>query len=543
MMLCIDKITCVRMYLLIEFYWQERIGELERELPAIADEQEEIQRQRKIAWMRETLMAVVVSEEQGEVERFRKWDLDILPHRRLIKEGMELPDSMKTKPRFRNMQRMALDDAFKEAEHPFRVVFVCAMWLTGFDVPSLATIYLDKPLKAHTLMQAIARANRVNAGKNNGLIVDYCGILRYLRKALATFAGVGDDGHGGGGGENDPVRPDEELLADLVATIRVIRSFLVGRGASLNDVITKSGFERNAAILAAKEAVNENDESRKRFEVMCRELFKKFKACINIEGVSGVRDDYHAITMVYRSLQEDREQADITDIIRQFHHLVDAAIEVIPSQLSEASEPFDISKIDFERLRKEFERSRIKRSAVQNLSQAIENKLRRLMERNPLRTDFQRHYEEIVKAYNQEKDRPSIEKSFEELVRLVQELDEEESRAVREGLTEESLAIFDLLKKEELTPKERGRIKRVAKELLETLKAEKLRIDHWQEKESTRDAVRAEIRNFLWSDDTGLPVECYTEAEVQERAEEIFRHVYRAYPVVPSPFYEKTVAA
>lgn len=543
MMVCIDKITCVRIYLLIEFYWQVRIGELERELPSLADEQEEIQLQRKIAWMRETLMAVVVSEEQGEVEKFRKWDLDILPHRRLIKEGVELPDSMKTKPRFRNMQRMALDDAFKEAEHPFRVVFVCAMWLTGFDVPSLATIYLDKPLKAHTLMQAIARANRVNAGKNNGLIVDYCGILRHLRHALATFAGVGDDGRGGDGGENEPVRPDEELLADLVEAIRVIRSFLVGRGASLDDIITKSGFDRNAAILAAKEAANENDESRKRFEVMCRELFKKFKASINIEGINGVREDYHAITMVYRSLQEDREQADITDIIRQFHHLVDAAIEVIPSQLSEASEPFDISKIDFERLRREFERSRVKSTAVQNLSQAIENKLRRLMERNPLRTDFQRHYEGIVEAYNREKDRPSIEKTFEELVRLVQELDEEESRAVREGLTEESLAIFDVLKKEELTPQERGRIKRVARELLETLKAEKLRIDHWQEKESTRDAVRTAIEDFLWSDATGLSVEFYTEEEVKERSEEIFRHVYRAYPTIPSPFYEKTVAA
>ncbi len=543
MMVCIDKITCVRMYLLIEFYWQERIRELERELPAIADEQEEIQRQRKIAWMRETLMAVMVSEEQGEVEKFRKWDLDILPHRRLIKEGMELPDSMKAKPRFRNMQRMALDDAFKEAEHPFRVVFVCAMWLTGFDVPSLATIYLDKPLKAHTLMQAIARANRINAGKNNGLIVDYCGILRHLRKALATFAGVGDDGHEGGGGETDPARPNEELLADLVETITIIRSFLVGRGASLDDIITKSGFDRNALILAAKEAANENDEIPKRFEVMCRELFKKFKACINIEGVNEVRPDYHAITMVYRSLQEDREQADITDIIRQFHHLVDAAIEVIPSQLSEASEPFDISKIDFERLRQEFERSRIKRTAVQNLSQAIDNKLRRLMERNPLRTNFQRHYEEIVDAYNREKDRPSIEKTFEELVRLVQELDQEESRAVREGLDEESLAIFDLLKKQELIPQERGRIKKVAKGLLETLKAEKLRIDHWQEKESTRDAVRAAIQDFLWSDDTGLPVESYTEEEVKGRAEEIFRHVYRVYPRIPSPFYEKTVAA
>ena len=91
---------------------------------------------------------------------------------------------------------MDLDEAFKEEEHPFRIAIVCAMWLTGFDVPSLATLYLDKPLKAHTLMQAIARANRVNEGKNNGLIVDYCGILKNLRKALATFADPGDGGHG-----------------------------------------------------------------------------------------------------------------------------------------------------------------------------------------------------------------------------------------------------------------------------------------------------------------------------------------------------------
>ncbi|MEI7695123.1 MAG: type I restriction enzyme endonuclease domain-containing protein [Chlorobium sp.] len=333
------------------------------------------------------------------------------------------------------------------------------------------------------------------------------------------------------------------MSGPMMRPMMVIRSFLVGRGASLDDVIGKSGFERNAAILAAKETANENDESRKRFEVMCRELFKKFKACINIEGINGVRADYHAITMVYRSLQEDREQADITDIIRQFHHLVDAAIEVIPSQLSEASEPFDISKIDFERLRLEFERSRVKRTAIQNLSQAIDNKLRHLMERNSLRTNFQHHYEDIVEAYNREKDRPSIEKTFEELVRLVQELDEEESRAVREGLDEESLAIFDLLKKQELTPQERGRIKKVAKGLLETLKGEKLKIDHWQEKESTRDAVRTAIHDFLWSEATGLPVESYTEEDVKVRAEEIFRHVYRVYSRIPSPFYEKTVAA
>ncbi len=364
MLVCIDKITCVRMHRLIEFYWQERIKTLEKELRAVTDEQEVILKQRQIEWMRETKAAVVVSEEQGEVDRFRKWDLDITPHRRLIKEGIELPESMRTEPRFRTMQRMDLDEAFKEREHPFRIAIVCAMWLTGFDVPSLSTLYLDKPLKAHTLMQAIARANRVSEGKNNGLIVDYCGILKNLRKALATFAGTGDTGHGEGHGETDPARPEEELLADLAEAIAYVRGFLDERGASLNDIIEKTGFERNAAIVAAKEAANENDETRKRFEVMCREVFKKFKACLNVQGVNTHRADYDAINVVYKSLQADREQADISDIIQQLHQVVDAAVEVRDQEDKTDNGVYDISQIDFDRLRKEFERSPAKHTTV-----------------------------------------------------------------------------------------------------------------------------------------------------------------------------------
>ena len=248
MLVCIDKVTCVRMHGLIERYWGERIVELEAECAQAPGEQEAIYLQRQIDWMRETRAAVVVSEEQGEVEKFRRWDLDIIPRRRLIKEGMDLPAAMRGKPRFRNMQRMAVDDAFKEPEHPFRIVIVCAMWLTGFDVPSLATLYLDKPLKAHSLMQAIARANRVNEGKNNGLIVDYCGVLKHLRKALATFAGTRGEGGGNGGGI-DPARPDEELLADLAEAIALVRAFLDQGGAPLDDVIRQDGFARNAAIV------------------------------------------------------------------------------------------------------------------------------------------------------------------------------------------------------------------------------------------------------------------------------------------------------
>ena len=536
MVVCIDKITCVRMYNLISKYWDERIAELTAGLSSAADEQEEVYRSRQIEWMQETRTAVVVSEEQGEVEKFRRWDLDITQHRRLIKDGIDLPESMRQKPQFRNMQRMALDEAFKEEGHPFRIVIVCAMWLTGFDVPSLSTLYLDKPLKAHTLMQAIARANRVNEGKNNGLVVDYCGILKNLRRALATFAGQPDSGHGEGG-ETEPAKPEEELLADLLEAISFVRAFLNERSASLDDIITKTGFERNAAIIAAKEAANENDETRKRFEVMCREVFKKFKACINVKGVNAHRAEYDAINVVYKSLQQDREKADITDIIRQLHRVVDEAIETQPERTGDESEVYDISKIDFERLRKEFEHSPAKRTTVQNLKQAIERRLQRLMEQNPLRTDFQRHYEDIVTEYNREKDRVTIERTFEALIRFFNKLDEEESRAVREGLDEESLAIFDLLKKRDLNSSDIKRIKAVAVELLGRLKAEKLRIDHWRDKESTRDAVRIAIRDFLWREDTGLPVSSYTEDEVNAKAEEVFRHIYRAYPTIPSPYY------
>jgi type I restriction enzyme R subunit len=541
MLVCVDKVTCVRMCDLIVKYWDERITELKARLVAATDEQEEVFLQRQINWMRDTRTAVVVSEEQGEVDKFRKWDLDIKPHRKLIKEGFDLPESMRKKPQFRNMQRMDLDDAFKEEEHPFRIAIVCAMWLTGFDVPCLSTLYLDKPLKAHTLMQAVARANRVNEGKNNGLVVDYGGILKHLRKALATFAGT--QAGGGQNGETDPAKPDEELLADLAETTAFVRAFLEERDASLDDVIQKTGFARNAAIVVCKEAANENDETRKRFEVMCREVFKKFKASINVEGVNTHRADRDAINIVYKSLQRDQEQADITDIIRQLHQVVDEAIETQPDRVGEESEPYDISRIDFDRLKQEFERSPRKNSTVQNLKQAIEQRLQRLLQQNPLRTDFQRHYEDIVADYNREKDRVTIEKTFEALLKLVQELDEEDSRAVREGLDEESLALFDLLKKPDLTANDIKRIKEVAVELLSKLKAKKLRVDHWREKEATRDAVRLTIRDYLWDDATGLPVDAYTERDVNEKAEAVFQHVYRAYATVPSPFYSTGAVA
>ncbi|WP_439833193.1 type I restriction endonuclease subunit R [Aeromonas caviae] len=526
MLVCIDKITCVRMHKLIDGYWKEHIAQLEKDLPNAQDEQDDIWRHRQIDWMRETQIAVVVSEEQGEVDKFRKWDLDITPHRRLMKDGFLLGDG----------KRIDLESAFKKPEHPFRVAIVCAMWLTGFDVPTLSTLYLDKPLQAHTLMQAIARANRVAEGKNNGLIVDYCGILKNLRQALSTFAGRGDEGHGDEDGELDPTKPNEALLADLIEAIGFVRDFLRSQGFRLEDIVEKTGFARNAAIIEAKEAVNENDQTRKRFEIMAREVFNKFKSCINVPGVNGLRDPRDAINIIYKSLQADRGAADISDIMRQLHGIVDETIQTRTSA-GEGAGVYDISKIDFERLRLEFAKSPAKNTAVQGLKEVIEKRLNMLLMKNPLRTDFQAHYDKLVDEYNLEKDRLTIQKTFEALLKLVEELSAEEHRAMAEGLDEETLALFDLLSKPQLSKSETVKIKKVAAELLETLKAERLRVENWREKESARDAVKQKIFDFLFDDRTGLPVKDYSEDEIKILTENVFRHVYRAYPTVPSPIY------
>lgn len=515
MLVCIDKITCVRIHAVILEKWQAKIAELKKQIAKLSDEQSVMDMERKLAWMRETIMAVVVSEEQGEVDKFRKWKQDITPHRKLIKEGFETPDG----------KRLDVESAFKKEDHPFRVAIVCAMWLTGFDVPTLSTLYLDKPLKAHTLMQAIARANRVAEGKNNGLIVDYCGILKNLRKALATFAGHtgGDDTTGDPPPELDPVRPEEELLADLEEAIEAVRAFLDAKSFRLEDVLEKTGFERNKAIVEAKEVVNQNDETRKRFEIICREVFKKFKACLTIKAINNYRTACDAINIIYKSLQEDVEKADISGIMRELHAIIEESIEPV-SGVKEPTRLYDISKIDFERLRKEFERSPAKNTTVQSLKEVIEKKLLRMLMQNPARTNFQKHYEEIVEAYNSEKDRVTIEATFEALLKLVDALSEEEQRAVKEGLSEESLALFDLLLKPNLSKQEIDRIKKVAEGLYNTLNAEIARIQDFAAKQSTRDEIKIKIKDFLWDEKTGLP-ESFEPDEVDEKTEAVFKHL------------------
>lgn len=528
MFVCIDKITCVRMYDLIQKYWEEHLQRLTVERDKLVDDQELAQRNHQLQWMAKTKFAVVVSEEQNEQDRFKKWGLDITPHRKLMKDGFEIPGESK---------RLDMESAFKSVDHPFRVAIVCAMWLTGFDVKSLGTLYLDKPMRAHTLMQAIARANRVDEGKTNGLIVDYCGILKNLRKALATFAT--DSGEPGGDEGVDPAHPQEDLLKKLDESLTGISAHLAEQQAPLEDILTKSGFERNAAIEKSKNAVNENDEARKRFMVMARDVFGKFKACVHLPESNARRDLVEAVKIVYKSLLKDVEHADISHILQALHEEVDAAIKHADGKPEAKQETtlYDISQIDFDKLAKEFQRSKKKNSTVQNLKAAIESRLAKLLALNPMRKDLQARFEEIVAEYNREKDRVTIETSFQQLLLITKALNEEDRRAVSLGLDEETLALFDLLNKSELDKGSIEKLKNVAAGLLTTLKASLAEISDWQATEVNRDSVRLTIYDYLYADATGLPVDSYDEQEVEKLTDEVYQHIWRAYPRLPSPVY------
>lgn len=519
MFVTIDKVTAVRMHDFIKEAWNTRIEELQAQLREARDDQDRTIRMRQITWMRETEIAVVVSDEQGEVDRFRKWNLDILPHRKLMKDGFLLEDG----------SRLDVDSAFKREDHPFRVVIVCAMWLTGFDVPSLSTLYLDKPLQAHTLMQAIARANRVHEVKNNGLIVDYCGILKNLRKALSTFGGHTGDGEmdGEDGPVADPLHPEEELLEELGETIAHVRDQLTNNGFDLSTLITTTGFARNKAILDGKEAVNIDDETRKRFEISSRTVFRKYKACLTFEGVRAYRAESEAISFLYKTLQEDRDNADTSAIIQRLNAIVSEAIDV-KADVDSDDKIFDMSKINFELLRKEFEKSQTKRSDVQDIKSVVEDRLRKMLSANPLRTDFQERFDEIVRDYNKEKDKNTIEATFEYLMRLSAEMGEEEHRHVKEGLeSEEQLAIYDMLLKPELSKSDIKKIKSVAVSLLKELEKQMRDVQDIFSKVSTRDGFRQSIYDFLYDDRTGLPIDNYTEDDLHIKTDMLFEFFQR----------------
>ncbi|MCH2271062.1 MAG: type I restriction endonuclease subunit R [SAR324 cluster bacterium] len=502
MMICIDKATALRMYDKVRQHWDAMIEKLRSESDLALDEAKAELKQR-IAWMEETDMAVVVSQGQNEIAEMSDKGLDIRPHRRRIVE-----EDMETK--------------FKTPDDPFRLVFLCAMWMTGFDVPCCSTLYLDKPMRNHTLMQTIARANRVFPGKVSGLIVDYAGVFRNLELALAIY------GVGGSGGEK-PVEDKSALLAALRHALGETRQLCHDCGVDLSAIQAAEGFKRIGLLDDAVEALVTLEQNKRRYLDLANTVMRLYKAVLPDKTAREFALEVMPVKVIAEKIRALIPPADISQVMQRVETLLDQSIATEGYVISEKGTPYgaehflDLSAVDFEKLAEIFQTGR-KRTLNEKLKGTVGRKLMDMVRLNKTRMDFLEKYQSMIDAYNAGS--LNAEEFFQQLIAFAQSLDEEEQRGLSEQLSEEELVLFDLLTKPEIemNDADRDKVKTVARDLLNTLKAGKLVLD-WRKRQQSRAEVQVTIEKLL---DRGLP-SAYSPELFEQKTSIVFQHVYDAY--------------
>jgi type I restriction enzyme R subunit len=498
MFIAIDKATAVRVHDKVRKAWAARLASLRTQFArARAGERDALASQ--IRFMEETDMAVVVSQSQNEVADFQAMGLDITPHRlRMVREDLE------TK--------------FKDPESQLRLVFICAMWITGFDVPCCSTIYLDKPMRNHTLMQTIARANRVFGQKVNGLIVDYVGVFRDLQKALAIYGAAG-------GGAGSPVEDKKDLIRRLREAVAETTEFLGERKVEAAGILAAAGLSRVKLLDEAVEAVLVNDESKRKYLSLAAYVRRLYLAILPDVRAGEFAPVVTLLGVIAEKIRSLMPPVDISDVMKSVSDLLDRSIATdgyIIRAAKEEPQYLDLSKIDFDALRKHFVKSR-KRMEIERLRSSIEAKLARMVGLNKSRLDFQEKFERLIDEYNAGS--RNAEEIYEELLEFVKQLNVEERRHIVEQLTEEELALFDILMKPrlEMTRKEELEVKKVATEMLQKLKDEMIVLD-WRQRQQSRAAVRLCIEETL----DRLPG-AFTPDIYNAKCESIYQHVFDSY--------------
>ena len=507
MVISIDKATAVKMYDKVKKHWEDYRERLKAELRYTTTDKEHEALQARVRYMAETDMAVVISQSRNEIDDLRAKGVDILPHRR-------------------RMNDEDLDTKFKDPNDPFRIVFVCAMWMTGFDVPSCSTIYLDKPQRNHTLMQTIARANRVFGDKVNGLIVDYIGIFRDLERALAIYA-EGTDAAG-----SNPIRNKSELINQLRGEIAELREFCANLSIDLAkiDEAEPKTFERIQGIEDAVNSILINDETKGDYLQRAGNIFKRYKAILPDAAANEFRGICSLINIIAQRIRTLTPSVDPSDVREEIEDLLDRSI--VPTDYItevtgdyETDQMIDLSQIGFDQLRERF-KTRHKQIEVEKLRGTINKRLSEMIRFNKTRMDYQEKFEQMITEYNAGSTDVTL--LQEKLRALIEDLNAEEQRTIAEQLTEEELTVFDLLTRPmqselELTEVERDEVKAVSKKLLTTLKQGKLVLD-WRKRQQSCAAVRITVQEIL----DELP-ECYTPKIYDQRCEAVYQHIYESY--------------
>jgi len=521
MVVSIDKATALKMYDKVKKHWGLALAATEKELtellkytmsrdvsacqgspgPTSVTEIRIRDLQRQLVTLRTTDMALIVSPGQNEIEQMKKLGLNIAPHRQRM-----------------NDSDPGLDEKFKDPADPLRLVFLCAMWLTGFDAPSCSTVYLDKPMRNHTLMQTIARANRVFPEKHSGMIVDYANVFASLEKALAIY------GAGKGGGS--PVKDKKKLVEDLRKAVAEVTGFCLTQRVDLAKIERLPGGAM-ARLTMVDEAVNaliSPDPVRRTFLGHVRIVTTLYNAVKPDPASLEFAGRVAGITAIAESIRAKLHPnpADISAIMGEINDVLDQSISGITARDTNLPR-IDLSRIDFVALGARFKKSKQKNTDLEVLKAAIRAQLEKLIRLNRTRADFGRKFEELIESYNAGS--RNIEELFEELMKLSRSLSEEQQRHVRENMSEEELVIFDILTRPapDLNADERAEVKKVAKTLLVKLK--QLLVLNWRQKSSARSQLKLAIEDVL---DTGLP-RSYTPVLYQQKCTALFEHVYESY--------------
>jgi len=494
MMICVDKYTCVKMYDKVQKHWKEEIKRLVAEISKTPGEMQKARLKKTLDYMRSVEMAVVISEDAGEEERFAKLGLDIKPHRKKINEI--------------DANGHDIEYRFKDPKDKLQLVFVCAMWLTGFDAPTVSTLYLDKPMKDHTLMQTIARANRVTSFtlngivKTNGEVVDYYNVFRNMKKALKAYA-LGDEGG------PEPVQDKSNLFALLDDALLQGTAFCDKLGIELKSAIEKGGtFSKVGVFKSFADKLLEKDDYWKEFKVYENTISSLYEAC-KPEILEG---HFRPMIVVFRYLRGVVDsiigEKDIDSVKQKISELLDQSIVTsydgtfakdrpAEYQIVKKGETLDLSKIDFDKLKEEFKTAEYKHIEIASLREFIYKKLEAMLKDNSTRTNIAERLQAIIDRYNS--GGATTENYFDELVRFTEDLKGEDERHIKEGLSKDELELFDILKKDKMTADEKIKVKNAAKRLMRRLIEEhpKVLVQDWFKDSQSQERVKAAVQTAL----------------------------------------------
>ena len=527
----VDKYSAVRMYDYVKKAWDEEIKDINKRLLEMKQGTKEYNELLTIRrWMQETDMAVVVSEEAGEDEKFKKEGLVIKPHRERMNEV--------------NEEGQTLEDLFKADDSTLRLVFVCSMWLTGFDAPTVSTLYLDKPSIGHTLMQTIARANRTTdwldvfgREKEYGKVVAYCNVFGNLKKALAVYGDDGGDSDEVGElpeGECQAAMTPDELYKLLRKTIDECIAWCIDYDVDLESILKKKSvfskideFQRYADIL-----LNPTDR-RAQFNVYDNTISALYNELqpeiLKRKSEFEMADVIHYLRQVMDN-NIDRGNMDIARM--KATRLLDISIVPKEEVLMAAEEredrypikiyrEYDLTVLDYDKMREEFKKCPYKNMEIRDLSEFIGHKLELMLSQNSERRNFAERFQDIINRYNSSSD--GAEQAFEELTELIRQMSEEQQRASREELSEEELEVFDILKKDKMTKDETIQVKNGARTLLAKMKEKKTELfpQFWYKDSSLQRKVLIFIGDEL---DSILP-SSYDSAVFKEKKERFYQQV------------------